>query len=83
MTPPKNLTEEQKAAWEELIEQEYEPSPKLEALAVQISRMREAQHRIDVDGLIVEDERGTPVKHPAIEIEKEAQKLVFKWSDEI
>ncbi len=83
MKSPKSLTEEQKKIWEELAEADYEPSPKLEALTVQISRMREAQRRIDADGLIVSDEKGRPMKHPAIEVETESQRLVFKWSDEI
>ena len=52
----------------------------LEAYAVQVSRMRDAQKRIDSEGLVVADEKGRPIPHPALAIEKCAQAEVRAWS---
>jgi P27 family predicted phage terminase small subunit len=53
--------------------------PDLEAYCVQVARMRDAQARIDAEGLVVPDEKGRPVPHPAIAIEKQAQAEVRAW----
>lgn len=53
--------------------------PELEALAGQISRLRDAQARIAEDGLIVPDVKGNPVEHPALAIERRAQDEIRKW----
>lgn len=53
--------------------------PELEALAGQIARLRDAQARIDKDGLIVQDGKSNPIEHPAIAIELKAQDEIRKW----
>lgn len=53
--------------------------PALEAYAVQVARMRDAQARIDAEGLIVADEKGRPVEHPAVRVERYAQEQVRAW----
>jgi len=55
--------------------------PDLEAYCVQVSRMRDAQSRIDREGLVVADVKGNPVPHPALAIEKAAQIEVRAWSE--
>jgi hypothetical protein len=42
--------------------------------------MRDAQRRIDAEGLVVADEKGRPVPHPAIALEAAAAKLVAAWA---
>jgi hypothetical protein len=56
-------------------------SAKIEAYAGQIVRMRDAQRRIDEEGLIVPDSKNHPVAHPAFEIERKAQDEIRKWGD--
>lgn len=55
--------------------------PDLEAYCSQVARMRDAQSRINAEGLIVADAKGNPVAHPAIVIEKAAQAEVRAWGD--
>jgi hypothetical protein len=43
--------------------------------------MRDAQSRIDREGLVVADVKGNPVPHPALAIEKAAQIEVRAWSE--
>jgi hypothetical protein len=51
----------------------------LEALVGQIKRMRDAAKRVEEEGLIVEDAKGNPVSHPAIVVERDAQKEIRAW----
>lgn len=53
----------------------------LEAYCVQVARMRDAQRRVDREGLVVADEKGRPVPHPALAIEKAAQVEVRAWQE--
>jgi len=53
----------------------------LEAYCVQVARMRDAQRRVDREGLVVADEKGRPVPHPALVIEKAAQVEVRAWQE--
>ena len=55
--------------------------PDLEAYCVQVARMRDAQRRIDAEGLVVADEKGRPVPNPSLAIEKSAQAEVRAWAD--
>lgn len=51
----------------------------LEALCVQVARMRDAQRRITAEGLVVADAKGNPVPHPALAVEKQAQAEIRQW----
>ena len=55
----------------------------IEAYCTQVARMRDAQSRIDTEGLIVGDAKGQPVPHPALAIEKAAAEQVRKLSDQL
>lgn len=81
MAAPESLSETQQKIWDEFVGKNYEETPELEILVIQVSRLREAQRRIDKDGLIVTDEKGRPIKHPALEIESDASKLIRQWVD--
>ena len=67
--------------WDEMVGQVRSRigSSGLEALCLQIHRMRDAQGRIDAEGLIVADAKGAPAPHPAIPIERAAQVEVRAW----
>ena len=83
MSAPAHLSEAARAVWVEVTSAHSDPSPiigpDLEAYCVQVARMRDAQKRIDAEGLVVADEKGRPVPHPAIAIEKVAQAEVRAW----
>lgn len=51
----------------------------MEALCAQIARMRDAQARIDKEGLMVADKNGNPIQHPAIAVEKTAGAEIRSW----
>ncbi len=47
----------------------------IEAIAVQLHQAREARERIEREGSVVRDMRGSVIAHPAIKIEADAIKL--------
>ena len=51
------------------------PQTVLEAIAIQVYTAREARKRIDEEGSVVRDSRGSVIAHPAIKIEASAIKL--------
>jgi phage terminase small subunit len=63
------------AGWEQIA------GPKLEAYCGQVARLRDAQRRIAVEGLVVADGKGQPMAHPALVIERTAQDEIRKWGD--
>lgn len=78
---PKTLPDHLSVIWDEMKGQIYESIQPagLEALCVQVHRMRDAQMRIQEDGAVVNDGKGTAVPHPAIAIEKAAGAEVRTW----
>ena len=56
------------------------PSPhqlaQLADYATQVARLADARHRINRDGLVVADEKGRPIPHPALAIEQALSKHV-------
>lgn len=76
---PGYLPEDVSRAWADLVADGVEPAPGFEALCGQVARMREAQRRVSSEGLVVADEKGRPVPHPALEIERRAQAEVRAW----
>lgn len=64
----------------ELLGRGYQSGPSMDALAGQIARLRDAQARIDAEGLIIADAKGNPIPHPAIEIERKAQAEIRAWN---
>ena len=81
LKPPKNLPEHLAAIWRETAPQ-VRPAigaAGLEALCIQIARQRDAQRRITEEGLVVADGKGNPAPHPALEIERAAQREIRDW----
>ena len=79
--PPAGLPAELRGIWAELVGQVRSDigAAGLEALCVQVLRMRDARDRVTNDGLVVQDAKGNAVPHPALEIEKRAQNEIRVW----
>lgn len=73
------------AVWAEVVEAHHEPArivgPDLEAYCGQVAMVRDARARIAKEGTIIADERGKPEPHPAIALERAAQKEIRDWGD--
>lgn len=82
MSAPEHLSPEARSVWDSVVARKPGcEGPDLEAYCVQVSRMRDAQTRIDREGLVVADAKGNPIPHPALAIEKAAQVEVRAWAD--
>jgi phage terminase small subunit len=85
VTVPDHLPSDVAAVWSELVAVHADPSrvegPEFEAFCGQVARLRDAQGRISAEGLVVADEKGRPVPHPALAIEKQAQAEIRAWGD--
>lgn len=83
--PPARLDEAAAVVWREVIEQHHEPErivgPDLEAYCGQVALQRDLRERIAAEGSIIADERGRPEPHPAIALERAAQKEIRDWGD--
>lgn len=54
--------------------------PAVEAFCAQVVRMRDAQARVDAEGLVVADAKGLPVPHPALALELAASTELRMWT---
>lgn len=82
---PDHLDEDAAKVWREVVEAHHEPArivgPDLEAYCGQVAMVRDARARIAREGTIIADERGKPEPHPAIALERAAQKEIRDWGD--
>lgn len=74
---PQHLDARAADVWRDVyptVEERFQPGDEVQlaALCVQIVRLRDAQARIDAEGLIVLGGRGQPMQHPAIPVERDA-----------
>ncbi len=51
------------------------PPAIVEAIAAQLGQAREARERINTEGSVVRDMRGSVIPHPALKVEADATKL--------
>lgn len=84
MKSPKHLSDAAAQAWREIVADlditaDGIEAPGLESYAVAVGRMRDAQSRIDAEGIVVADDKGRPVPHPALAIERAAAAEVKRW----
>ena len=77
---PGHLPDDVAAVWSELVGESPRTGPDFEAYCAQVARLRDAQARMSREGLVVADEKGRPVPHPALEIERRAQVEVRAWN---
>ncbi|WAB09165.1 hypothetical protein SEA_EESA_55 [Arthrobacter phage Eesa] len=82
---PDYLDEGAAAVWAEVIAQHHEPAkivgPDLAAYCGQVALWRDLRERVAREGSIIADERGRPEPHPAIALERAAQKEIRDWGD--
>lgn len=83
--PLESMDAEAAAVWRETIAQHHEPArivgPDLAAYCGQVALQRDLRERIAREGAIIADERGRPEPHPAIVLERAAQKEIRDWGD--
>lgn len=83
LTPPNHLPPDVAEVWVEHAASGVAPhkldSPDFEAYAGQVCRLRDAQRRLSVEGLVIADPKGNPVPHPALAIERAAQVELRQW----
>lgn len=80
------LPEDVRAVYDEVVDAWGSASgdvegPLLEAYAGQVARLRDAQRRLQKEGLVIADPKGNPIPHPAIMIERDAQAQLRSWGD--
>lgn len=82
---PAHLSEGAATVWRELVGRHPEPEsilgPDFETYCVVVHRARDAARRIDTEGMVVNDERGNPIEHPALAIERKAQAAIKSYGD--
>lgn len=83
MSAPEHMPDAERAIWEQMVADGSIGGPELEALVGQVARLREAQKRIGVEGLIIADPKGYPIPHPAIAIERAAQVEIRAWGSRL
>lgn len=82
---PAHLDEETAKVWEELVAAHHDPlriiGADFDAYCAQVALQRDCRQRIAEEGAIVTDERDRPAPHPAIDLERDAQKEIRAWGD--
>ena len=86
MKAPKHLPPDVAEVWVELVAglgdlADRKVGPEVEAYCGSVARLRDAQHRIHAEELIVPDSKNAPVAHPAFAIERQAMDDLRKWGD--
>ena len=83
--PPVHLSSGAATVWRELVSKHPDPEsilgPDFETYCVIVWRARDAARRIDSEGMVVNDERGNPIEHPALAIERKAQASIKSYGD--
>ena len=78
---PASLPEHLSSIWDEVVSDVRDDIGccGLEALCIQVHRLRVAQAKVTDEGVIVASEKGTPMAHPGLEIEAKAQREIRMW----
>ena len=85
LEPPEGLPEEAAAAWREIVESNdlagRVDRAALEVIATLMGRLRVARDRVESEGLVVTDERGKAIPHPALLVERQTAEAIRAWGD--
>ena len=82
MDKPVSLPPAASDVWDELVAQGYRPGPGFDAYCGQVAIERDCAARVLGEGVVVADEKGRPVPHPAIEVQRKAQVEIRAWGRE-
>lgn len=84
-TCPAHLDAATRKVWQELVDAHHDPhrivGADFDAYCGQVALQRDARQRVAEEGAIVVDERDRPVPHPAIDLERDAQREIRAWGD--
>ncbi|MGP7815358.1 phage terminase small subunit P27 family [Glutamicibacter soli] len=85
LNAPDRLPEKVKEVWDEIVATNdiagTVDRQALEAYCFLVSRLREAESRIDEEGMVVRDSRGKVQAHPALEVARKLNEQVRTWGD--
>ena len=65
--------------WAEFVDKSNNVGAEFEGWCGQVARLRDAQHRLVVEGSVVADAKGSPIPHPALVVERQAQGELRAW----
>lgn len=77
--PPAHLPDDVAAVWAEFVDKSNDVGPEFEGWCGQVARLRDAQHRLATEGMVVADAKGSPIPHPALIVERQAQTELRAW----
>ena len=78
--PPVYLSTDAALVWNELVEGGLTPAPGFDAYCNQIALERIAAAKITAEGVIIADAKGSPIPHPALDIQRKAQAEIRSWA---
>lgn len=83
--PPDRLPDHVKEVWQEIVATNDVAGTvdrqALEAFCYLVGRLRQAQGRIEEEGMVVRDSRGRVQPHPALEVERKLAEQIRAWGD--
>lgn len=85
LNAPDRLPEHVKEVWDEIVATNdlagTVDRQALEAFCYLVARLRQAQARIEDEGMVVRDSRGKVQPHPALEVERKLAEQIRAWGD--
>lgn len=85
LEPPEGLPADAAAAWREIVESNdlagRVDRAALEVIATLMGRIRTARDRVEAEGLVVTDDRGKAIPHPALLVERQTAEAIRLWGD--
>lgn len=85
LEPPEGLPDDAAAAWREIVASNdlsgRVDRAALEVIATLMGRIRTARDRVESEGLVVTDERGKAIPHPALLVERQTAEAIRAWGD--
>lgn len=85
LEPPEGLPAEVVAVWHEVVAANdlagQVDRAALEVFCTLMARLRTARDRVEEEGLVVNDDRGKAVPHPALLVERQTAEAIRAWGD--
>lgn len=85
LEPPEGLPAEVVVVWQEVVAANdlagQVDRAALEVFCTLMARLRTARDRVEEEGLVVSDDRGKAVPHPALLVERQTAEAIRAWGD--